>query len=1178
MPGIRWTSRLLVKAPAGLPSATFRLGVAALRFEAQPLFSSIGFEPGLGAAPTSTWHILNVEEQVGAEEANPWDLCHALLAEGIGIAGAPAAEFAEPDFAQSWLAGEEGEQALALTRTCEKADTQNPDFPIGANDLWFRDAEHTQFDQALARIGGSDIAAKVRIAHFDTGYDPQHAATPARVLHLLERNFVDPDRPKDATDRSDGLFNSIGHGTGTLSILAGRSANGETPIGGAPFAEVVPVRVADRVVLFYNSAIARAFDYVHALCREPHTRIDVITMSMGGLASEAWADAVNALYDAGVFIVTAAGNNYANFPTHKIVYPARFRRVLAACGVMADSLPYADLKPMQMAGNYGPKGKMTTAMSAFTPNVPWARFGCPQIVDFDGRGTSAATPQLAAAAAMWIQQHRAAYDAYPQPWMRVEALRKSLFDGARPGETRRLGRGLLRADDALQQVPAAAAKLRRQEADSASFPILRLLTGLGLQAAPNARQRMLELEALQLSQSAEVEAVLVDAEVPPDQLSLAELSRIADALAAQSGASKALREALARPGRKHRSFMPAAESADQMKRFHLEMAINPPVATPARRHLRVYAYDPSLGLRLKTAGINEATIDLRWEKALEPGPVGEYLEVLDVDPASRCCYAPVDLNHPHLLVSDGLAPSEANPQFHQQMVYAVAMRTIEHFERALGRVALWAPRRETADGKVRDHFVRRLRVYPHGVRQANAFYSPERKALLMGYFSAPDKDAGDLLPGGTVFTSLSHDIIAHEATHALLDGLHRRFIEPTNPDVLAFHEAFADIVALFQHFTMAESVREVVAETRGDLGKNNLLAKLAVEFGQATGRSYEGLRNALGKKPSGEDYERSTEPHARGAVLVAAVFDAFIQIYRARTEDLVRIATGGSRLLPPGDLPPDLRDRLAREASKVAGHILNICIRALDYTPPVDITFGDYLRALITADSDLVPVDTYGYRVAFVAAFRDRGIYPQHVRHLSPASLLWEPPPLPPEGVRKFGAVLNRIDLGWDLDIDREAAYRHARKNAYTVWKWLMSDEVSDEDVAALGFVRLSEPEPRTLDDIEGELRPIEVHSVRPAWRVGPDGQSRSDLVVEVTQTFRPSDRPHERHRGGCTIIVDIDKGAARYFIRKRVGKAERMAAQREFAAEMMRDSLRTNYFGDEGERDEPFAILHRGY
>src|SRR4030095_11507949 len=82
----------------------------------------------------------------------------------------------------------------------------------------------------------------------------------------------------------------------------------------------------------------------------------------------------------------------------------------------------------------------------------------------------------------------------------------------------------------------------------------------------------------------------------------------------------------------------------------------------------------------------------------EKGPVGEYIEVIDADPASGTFYRPVDLNDQWVLAQEGLAPSETNPQFHQQMVYAVAMTTIGHFERALGRVALWSSRREYAKG------------------------------------------------------------------------------------------------------------------------------------------------------------------------------------------------------------------------------------------------------------------------------------------------------------------------------------------------------------------------------------------------------------------------------------------------------------------------------------------------
>ena len=79
-------------------------------------------------------------------------------------------------------------------------------------------------------------------------------------------------------------------------------------------------------------------------------------------------------------------------------------------------------------------------------------------------------------------------------------------------------------------------------------------------------------------------------------------------------------------------------------------------------------------------------------------------------------------------------------------------------------------------------------------------------------------------------------------------------------------------------------------------------------------------------------------PHSRGAILVGAVFDAFIAIYNSRIADLLRIYTGGTGVLPSGAIHPDLVNRLADEAAKSASHVLNMCIRAVDYLPPVDVT------------------------------------------------------------------------------------------------------------------------------------------------------------------------------------------------------------------------------------------------
>jgi len=629
--------------------------------------------------------------------------------------------------------------------------------------------------------------------------------------------------------------------------------------------------------------------------------------------------------------------------------------------------------------------------------------------------------------------------------------------------------------------------------------------------------------------------------------------------------------------------------------------------TPATRRLQIYAIDPSADTSLATAGISRCILPISWEE-LKPGPIGDYIEVVDVDPSSGCVYDPVNLNQLGVVAGDGLPPSEGSPQFHQQMVYAVAMKTIENFERALGRQILWAPRLKDEKGhiirKSTERYVPRLRIYPHAFREPNAYYSPEKKALLFGYFIAQTTDPREELPGGMVFSCLSHDIIAHETTHAILDGVNRLLLEATNEDMLAFHEAFADVVAIFQHFTLPGLVLDQMQRTRGDLELNNLLAALAVQFGRAT-RLGGALRNALGcfdkngrrLAPDPSELSRTSEPHARGAILVAAVFDAFLRIYESRVSDLRRIATGGSGILSPGDIHPDLARRFADEAVKASQRVLTICIRALDYLPPVDITFGDYLRALITADADLVPDDPQRNRLAFVEAFRNRGIYPQDVRALGEDSLRWR---LIPKGkseiIRKFlppadvlRTMVAAMEFSPDPTLDNEpeeqlrtvqwrenlnalrqvflkaywgiSAPRRVRSNgnhrlnmfqteqqfARFLYFWLAvtarkhtKKELQDaSDVFGVDFIAF-----RKYLESSGKREPIpgaiKVHSVRPTFRVQPDGRTTIELLVILAQRrdikLKESDPDLEvPFRGGCTLIIDPQGDELRYSISKNI-------------------------------------------
>jgi hypothetical protein len=651
------------------------------------------------------------------------------------------------------------------------------------------------------------------------------------------------------------------------------------------------------------------------------------------------------------------------------------------------------------------------------------------------------------------------------------------------------------------------------------------------------------------------------------------------------------------PAAKERSIK--SPSTYEKKTMPFDNALKPP-----HRRLKAYAFDPSLSLKIDTAEINNIIYKVPWEDKLEPGPVGEYIELIDFDPTTKKYYRPIDLNTPYVLAQDGYDPSESNPLFHQQMVYAVVMTTISNFEQALGRKIIWAPRR-LKDQSRYEEYVPKLRIYPHAFRDANAYYSPVKKALLFGYFSSTPANEALHMPDSLVFTCLSHDIIAHETTHAILDGIHRLYNEPTNPDVLAFHEAFADIIALFQHFTFPEVLKNQIAKTRGDLASQNLLGQLAQEFSAAIG-NYGSLRDAIGsidpethqwkmKEPSPDEYQTIRESHSRGSILVAAIFEAFINIYKDRVADLLRIASNGTGILPQGELHPDLVNRLANEASKTAGHVLSMCIRALDYCPPTDITFGDFLRALITADLDLVADDTRNYRLAFIDAFRKRGIYPEGIKTLSVESLAQ---PLVQIGINEQNDIpadsktnlnndsnaveLLRIILSFLRQYANEIKYVSDRQKIYEATNEFIVDSISDrhtdkglhsrinqkfsrsselERITGLAFIE--NPGSIGIRTGRGGMPSFQIQNLRLVSRVGPNGNQRNYVLFSIIQRsglvfkdaefagyFTPPEQTDSNggskipeggfeFHGGCTLIFDLDSMQLKYAISKPLLDAE---------------------------------------
>ncbi|HEY2871860.1 MAG TPA: hypothetical protein VGJ56_08080 [Reyranella sp.] len=86
--------RLLIKTRREASTGTLAMGG---ELKLQPLMPHIERGSAMGMAGRPIWHLAE-----SSAESNPWDACHALLSDGLGVAGGDVA-IAEPDLQQSWL-------------------------------------------------------------------------------------------------------------------------------------------------------------------------------------------------------------------------------------------------------------------------------------------------------------------------------------------------------------------------------------------------------------------------------------------------------------------------------------------------------------------------------------------------------------------------------------------------------------------------------------------------------------------------------------------------------------------------------------------------------------------------------------------------------------------------------------------------------------------------------------------------------------------------------------------------------------------------------------------------------------------------------------------------------------------------------------------------------------------
>lgn len=523
---------------------------------------------------------------------------------------------------------------------------------------------------------------------------------------------------------------------------------------------------------------------------------------------------------------------------------------------------------------------------------------------------------------------------------------------------------------------------------------------------------------------------------------------------------------------------------------------------PRTRKLTIVAQDPSVRIRNK---ILRASIDVPAEE-IGVGPRGYRVHVVDYDSSTLTLYKPIA--YPRLNVDGDSDPFAAvsdsellnDPNFHAQNVYAIVMKTLARFEFALGRRVRWG------------FYGHQIKVAPHAFADANAFYSERDQALMFGYF--PGRS------GRMVYSCLSHDVVAHETTHALLDGLRERYTDPSSPEQAAFHEGFADIVALLSVFAIpgvVETVIDLHSPARKDrlISRNDLSAEklrasallgLAEEMGQelAVVRG-DALRRSAEMKPSRKymDDPEYLEPHRRGEILVAAMMNAFVTVWVNRLKSLGEVEKGYLD-----------RGRVVEEGASVADYLLTMAIRALDYTPPVNLEFCDYLSAVLTSDREINPDDTrYRFREILRNSFISYGIDPSS-KGVPSEPGVWDPP----DGVLNY----------------ERSHFEFMQRDPDEVFRFIWENR---------NVLQLN-------DDAYSR-----VLSVRPCLRIGPDGFALRETVAEYLQIINlqaselkslkikvPLNMPKDQMvtlYGGGALIFD-EYGRLKFHVRNRVNDAER--------------------------------------
>lgn len=260
------------------------------------------------------------------------------------------------------------------------------------------------------------------------------------------------------------------------------------------------------------------------------------------------------------------------------------------------------------------------------------------------------------------------------------------------------------------------------------------------------------------------------------------------------------------------------------------------------------------------------------------------------------------------------------------LALASVANTIKIFEEALGEPIRWA-----FSGA-------QIRINADAGEDLNAYYTRQGKSL--NFFHATDPVTNKVVRSGA-----SGEVAAHEAGHAILDGLRPGYLSAWSPDPGGFHESFGDVLAMLCCLQDDRTLDKVVQQTGGDLSIPNVASNLGEELGSA-------INHTTGKNVTGGDYTRtainkfvwqepSTLPEKGGPDQLGRAVHSYSRLWTGAFYDVLKGMTDSNR--EAGMDPKAALKAAATEGLKLYGGLMKTAPRG-------DHTYRDMARALVQAD------------------------------------------------------------------------------------------------------------------------------------------------------------------------------------------------------------------------------------